>query len=81
MCLSSTVHNADRATYTPCDRHTEGACVRTKGNVTSCKEFLQYHKGMKELLKEYAKKGNIQLLPSQVHKIRIILLAENSLNP
>jgi integrase len=79
-CLECTRRNAARALYTPCVIHTEGARISTKGNVTLSKPFLSYLKANRELLKEYSKKGNIQLLPSQVHQIRVALLAENSLS-
>jgi integrase len=66
-------------THSPCDLHTDGARVRSRGctmNDPKVKLYLAY---MANHLKDYKKKGNIQLLPSEVRRIRTALLAENSI--
>jgi hypothetical protein len=66
-------------THSPCELHTDGARVRSRGcsmNATTVKKYLCY---MKNECRNYKKKGNIQLLPSEVRRIRTALLAENSL--
>ena len=63
----------------PCVYHTDGARVRSRGCTMNDPKVKAYIAYMTIELKDYEKKGNIQLLPSEVRRIRTALLAENSI--
>jgi hypothetical protein len=67
-------------TLRPCLSHTEGARLRSRGGVMNAPAVKRYVSYTMNLLKGYKKKGNIQLLPSEVRLIRAALMAENSLH-
>ena len=67
-------------THAPCDLHTDGARVRSRGSTVNSPKVILFVACTLNTLKEYKKKGNIQLLPSEVRRIRTALLAENSLH-
>ena len=89
-CSSMTIRSSSRGssrarrgtnvlvTHSPCSLHTDGARVRSKGCVMNAPKTKLYVAYMTNELKEYKSKGNIQLLPSEVRRVRTALLAGNS---
>jgi hypothetical protein len=79
-CVEKTTFNGTEATYTSCAFHTAGARVRTMGNSYEDVDVEKHAKSMKDLLSDYVIRGNIQLMPSEVRRLRTILLSGNSLS-
>jgi hypothetical protein len=78
-CVEMSTFNRTEATYMPCPYHTTGARVRTLGNSYENADVEKHGKAMKVRLSDYVTRGNIQLMPSEVRRLRTILLSENSL--
>ena len=66
-------------THYPCNLHTDGARVRSRGCSMNAPPVKTYVAFVGNILKVYEKKGNIQLLPSEVRRVRTALLAENTI--
>jgi integrase len=76
---TATRSSSNVVTHCPCDLHTDGARVRSRGSTMNAPKVKQYMAYMKNQLRTYEKRGNIQLLPSEIRRIRTALLAENSI--
>ena len=57
-------------THSPCDLHTDGTCVRSKGCAVNAPKVKLFLASALNRLKDYKKKGSIQLLPSEVRRIQ-----------
>jgi integrase len=76
---SRTRSSQTTSAHSACDLHTDGARVRSRGSSMNAPTVKLYLKHMRNHMKDYKSKGNIQLLPSEVRRIRTALLAENTL--
>ena len=63
----------------PCNLHTDGARVRSRGCSNNAPDAVHYLACSTNRLKDYVRKGNIQLMPSEVRRIRDALLVENDI--
>jgi hypothetical protein len=77
-CIALTASD-DGTGYLPCPLHTEGARVRSRGCSINAPDVTHCLACSTNRLKDYVRKGNIQLLPSEVRRIRDALLVENDI--
>jgi hypothetical protein len=77
-CIALTASN-EGSGYLPCTLHTEGARVRSRGSLINAPDVVHHLACSTHRLKDYVRKGNIQLLPSEVRMIRTALLVENDI--
>ena len=73
VCVDKTSANR---THSSCDLHTDGARVRSRGSSINSPVVRKYLKFIKNEMKDYKTKGNIQLLPSEVRRICTALLSD-----
>jgi hypothetical protein len=79
VCVRLTNEYKCTARHTPCDLHSSGALLVKQGNVMFDSDVMKHFKAMRARLNStHKEKGNIQLTPSEVRKLRTILLATSS---
>jgi integrase len=79
FCVHETEQNIKKARYTACDRHTSGACVRAMGDPMTTKLVTDHFKKCRLVCGlKHKRKGNVQLKPSEIRKLRAHLLSDSS---